>query len=166
MTTTKTTTTKKTAEKVTATATKQANEALKTAEKNAEAFTQAGEKAFKEGFERATETATRFSTHGKENMDALVESMTVAAKGVEEINTQFAAYAKESVEGSVETAKNLASAKRVQDLIEIQSDFAKSAMDRYVSEIAKTSDLMTAVVKDAWAPLNTRASKAVEDLQA
>ena len=39
-------------------------------------------------------------------------------------------------------------------------------MDRYVSEMTKTTDLLTGLVKNAWRPLNDRAAKAMEQAQA
>ncbi|MBA4800766.1 MULTISPECIES: phasin family protein [Euryhalocaulis] len=155
MATTKTTTAKKTAEKAT-----------ETAERNAEAFAEAGQQAFREGIERTTATIGDFSAYGKENMDAMIESLTITTKGVEDLNTSAAAYAKDSVEGSVEAAKSMASAKSVQEVIEIQSEYAKSSMDRYVSEMTKTTDLLTGLVKNAWRPLNDRAAKTMEQVQA
>lgn len=160
------TTTKKTAEKATDTATKQTKQAMETAEQNAEAFTQASQEAFREGFERTSASLSDATTYGKENLDAVIESFTVATKGVEGFNTSAASYAKDSVEGGVEAAKSIASAKSVQEVIEIQSEYAKTSMDRYMSEMTKTTDLLSGMFKNAWRPLNDRASKAVEQVQA
>jgi len=48
------------------------------------------------------------------------------------------------------------SSKSVQEAIERQSDYARTAFDGYIAEMNKISDLMTGMTRDAMKPLNER----------
>ena len=63
-------------------------------------------------------------------------------------------------------ACSLAGAKSVQEVIELQTTYAKSALDAYIAEVSKMSDIVSSSVKDAVKPLNERVTAAVERLQA
>ena len=62
----------------------------------------------------------------------------------------------------VSATKAFASAKSVQEIFEIQSEFTKTAMDNYLAELNKTTDLFSDMFKDTLKPLNERVSAAVE----
>jgi phasin family protein len=137
----------------------------KTADATFESFT-AGNQAMKEGFEKAVSAFGDFNSFSKENVEAVVESFTTAGKGIEAINANVASYTKAQMEGGVAAAKKLASVKSVQELFEVQTDYAKSAMDAYIGEMNKAADLYAKAVKDAVKPLNKRVSATVELFQA
>jgi phasin family protein len=54
----------------------------------------------------------------------------------------------------------------VQDVIELQTAFAKSAFETYLAEVGKMSETVSASVKESVAPLNERVTALVERLQA
>ena len=62
--------------------------------------------------------------------------------------------------------KSLAGAKSVQEAMELQTTFAKSAMEAYIAQMTKASEIVSASIKDSMKPLNERASAAVEKFQA
>ncbi len=131
-----------------------------------EAFASASNQAMKDGVERAVSAFGDFNTYSKENVEALVESMTTAGKSVEQLNAHVVAFTKQSMEDTVSNAKRVAGAKSVQEVIEVQTDFAKSALDNYLGEINKITDLMAGSVKSAMKPINARVTATVEMLQA
>lgn len=136
------------------------------ATKTIESAATAGEKVFKDGFEKAVASMGDLGAFSKDNVEALVASVTTASKGAEKINTHVADYTKKAVEDSVAAAKKFAGAKSVQDVIELQSAFAKSSLDAYVGELNTLADLYTTSMKDAMKPLNDRVNAAVELFQA
>lgn len=127
-----------------------------------ETMTSASNEAIKEGFEKTLSAVNDASSFHKETIDAIIESATVAGKGVETVNANAVSYAKTAMEEGVAVAKAVSSAKSVQEIFEIQSDYAKSTMDTYLSELNKTSELMSDMVKNTFKPLNDRVSAAVE----
>ena len=131
-----------------------------------ESMTTASNEALKEGFEKTLKSVTEASNFHKETVDAMIASATVAGKGFETANTNAVTYAKSFMEDSVTATKAFASAKSVQEIFEIQSQFTKTAMDNYLAELNKTTDLFSDVFKDTLKPLNARVSAAVELAQA
>ena len=127
-----------------------------------ESMTASSNEALKEGFEKTLKSVTEASNFQKETIDALIASATVAGKGFETANANAVTYAKSAAEDGVAVGKKLASAKSVQEVFEIQSDYTKSAMDNYLAEINKTSDLFSDLFKNSVKPLNDRVAAAME----
>ena len=139
--------------------------ATETVKKTVEQATAAGNQAFKEGVDKSINALTEMNTLGKKNIEAAVESVTAATRGAEALSAQALAYSKKSWEEGVSAAQALASAKSVQEVIELQTAFAKSAMEAYLSEVTKMTDTMSASVKDSFKPINERATAIVERVQ-
>lgn len=128
-------------------------------------FSSASNQALKDGFEKTAAAFGDMNAFSKDTVEALVASMSSAGKSAEKINARVASYAKQALEDSVEVAKKAATVKSVQELIEIQSDYAKASLDSYMGEVNKIADLYASSVKDAVKPLNERMTAAVELLQ-
>jgi phasin family protein len=133
-----------------------------TAKETFETVTAASNEAVKESFEKSINAMNEFSAFQKDTVDAMIASATTTSKSVEEMNTSALAFAKKSME---DAAKTMAGAKSVQELIEIHADYTKSTLDAYLSEVNKNTDLMSALVKDGFKPLNDRMAAAVEVMQ-
>ncbi len=102
-----------------------------------------------------------FAGMGRENFDALVRASTIAVTGYGSIAQQWAEFTKTTVEHGVETARAVFSTKNVKDALEIQSGFARSTFDRYMSEANKLSELSARTTSDAMAPLKQRVDEVV-----
>ncbi len=157
---------KETAAKTAAAAKKTAAKTKSAAEAGVYAFTEAGQTAMKESFERSAAAFGEISEYGKGNLDAVIASFTAATSGAEQINSNISAFAKKTVEESMEAAKSLASARSVQEAIELQADYAKTALDSYLAELTRTADLMASTMKESWKPLNDRTAIAMDQIQA
>lgn len=140
-----------------------------TAEKTqaqAEKIQAAGAKAFREGIDKSVAGLTELNVEGKKNLEALVASASAAQKGAEAISAQSVAFGKKTWEDGVAAAQSLTAARSVQELIELQTSWAKSATETYLSEVTKMTDVFTASVKDSFKPINERVTASVEKLQA
>jgi phasin family protein len=102
--------------------------------------------------------AAEFTAFGKGNMDAWVASTAATQKGVEAISARAVAYSKTALENHVAATKSLFASKSVQEVVEKQTEYARSAFDEYIAELNKMSDLMASFAKDALRPLNERVS--------
>lgn len=140
-----------------------AADALKT---TVEQFTTAGNQAFKDSVEKSLAALNEMNAHSKQNLEAVVASVTAATKGAEALGAQAIAYSKKSVEDHVAAAKNLTGAKSVQEVVELQTAWAKSALETYLAELNKASETVAASVKETLTPLNARVTAAVEKMQA
>ena len=138
-------------------------ETLKT---TVEQFTTAGNKAFKDGVEKSMAAFGEANTHSKKNLEAVVASMTAATKGAETLGAQAMAFSKKTVEDQVSAAKTLASAKSVQEVVELQTSFAKSALEAYMAQMNLMTETVAASVKDSLSPINERVTALVERVQA
>ena len=139
--------------------------AADTVKKTVEQATAAGNQAFKEGVDKSLTALTEANSLGKKNIEAAVESVTAATRGAEALSAQALAYSKKSWEDGVSAAQALASAKSVQEVIELQTAFAKTAMEAYLAEVTKATDTLSASVKDSFKPINERATAIVERVQ-
>jgi phasin family protein len=120
----------------------------------------------REGIDKSVASLTELNAHGKKNLDAMVESATVAQKGAEALSQQALGFAKTSWEDGVAAAKELSTARSVQEFFELQTTWAKKSMERYMSELAKTNEIVTTTVKDSLKPINERVTASVETFQA
>jgi phasin family protein len=140
--------------------------------KSAEAINEGIETAFKTGtealkasFEKAVKNYDQFLGYGKETVEAYAKSANAAGKGAETLHNEIYAYSKQSIEDSIAAAKALLGSKSVHEAFELQTDFAKTAFDSYVSELTKLSELVMSTTKEAFEPLQGRVAAWVEVVQ-
>ena len=132
----------------------------------AETVQAAGVKAVREGMEKTTASLTELAAQSKSNLDALTASATAAQKGAEALSAPALSYGKTSWEHSVAAVQSMAQARSIQELIELQTNFAKSAMETHLSEVTKMTETLTGSVKDSFKPINERVTATVEKFQA
>ncbi len=131
-----------------------------------EQFTAASNQAFKDGIEKSLTALGEANAHSKKNLEAVVASVTAATKGAEALGAQAMAYSKKAMEDQVAAAKTLSGAKSVQEVVELQTAFAKNALEAYIAEMNKASETVAASVKDSFQPINERITAFVERFQA
>ena len=124
-----------------------------------------GAQTMSEGFEKAAKGFEQFVAFGKDNAEAWMKSANLTGKGIGTIHDEFFAFSRDLIEGSVTATKAVLASKNVQEAIEIQSDFVRSAFDTYVGQMAKFSDLAMNVAKEAVEPIQERATAFVEMAQ-
>ncbi len=126
----------------------------------------AAQSAMKDAMEKSLSAINEINTQGKRNVEAVVASLTAATHGAEALSSQAMAFTKKSVEGHVEQAKALSGARSIQEVIELQTTFAKSAFESYVAEVTRASETLSNTLKDSFRPLNERATALAETMQA
>lgn len=138
---------------------------IETIKTTVEKVTQASNKAFKEGVEKSLSALNEVNAMSKSNIEAVVESVTAATKGAETVGAQAMAFSKKSWEEAVEASKTLSGAKSVQEVVELQSKYAKTALEAYVAEMNTMTETLSASFKDTFKPINTRVTAVVEKFQ-
>ena len=126
----------------------------------------AGNKAFKDSLEKSVAAMAELNAHSKKNLEALIVSATAAAKGYETVGARYMAFSKKSIEDQIAAAKALAGAKSVQEAVELQTGFAKTAFETLVSEVNEITETMSSSVKESFSPINERVTAMVERMQA
>lgn len=100
---------------------------------------------------------------GKGNIEALVQSGTLAAKGTEELVKAFAALGSQSLDRATAVTQALAVAKGPAELMQLQTQLVREGADTWVNESRKLAEIFGTVVTSALEPLQARV-KAASDL--
>jgi len=129
-------------------------------------FATAGNQAFTDSVEKSIGALNEANAQGKRNLEATVASVTAATKGAEALGAQAIAYSKKAFEDQIAQAKALTSARSLQEVVELQTGFAKLAIESYIAEMNRASETVSSAVKDSMRPLNERAAAVVEQFQA
>ena len=121
--------------------------------------------SFKEGYEKFTEGLSSIADFHKESLNALMASAGAFSKGVEKLTAESASFSNAAFEDTAATAKAATAAKTLQEAIELNSDFMKSAVEKNLGQINKVADIWSATAKDAVEPLTARYTDLVEKIQ-
>jgi phasin family protein len=134
--------------------------------KTATDYLTASNQAFKDNIEKSIAAMTEMNVHSKKNIEAMIAAATAAAKGAETLGARAMAFSKKSMEDQVAAAKALASAKSIQEAVELQTGFAKTAFETIVAEVNEVSETVSTSVKETLTPINERVTAFVERIQA
>ena len=113
-----------------------------------------------DGVEKMTKGIESATAFGQENVEAVVESSKIAAKAVEGMTVEIAAYSKKSYEDGLAAMKTLSACKSPAEFVETQTALTKASVETFVGEAAKLQDMYAAAAKDFLAPLNARIAAA------
>lgn len=116
----------------------------------------------KAAVEKSSKLFEEASELTKGNVEALVASSRIVAKGVESIGQDAAEYGRKSFEDASAMFKKFAEVKSPTELFKLQSDFARSAFDSLVSESSKMSETMLKLAGEVAEPLTSRYAVAAE----
>jgi phasin family protein len=86
-------------------------------------------------------------------MDNGMKSAAVLAKGFQSVAAESADFAKKSFEDGTKAFEKIMAVKTLDKAFELQTEFAKSTYEAFVAQTNKMTELMTAVAKDAYKPL-------------
>ena len=95
---------------------------------------------------------------GKDNYEAVLKSYGQVNQGIQEIGTSLSDYAKQAFADANVTFEKLVGAKTLEHAVEIQSQYAKVAYDKWMAEMTKVGEMYATVARDAYKPVE----KAVE----
>ncbi|ODP37233.1 phasin family protein [Sphingomonas turrisvirgatae] len=135
-----------------------------TIEKTQAFFADFNEKA-KAQVEKNTALVGEATEFAKGNVEALVESGKIAAKGFETLGQDAADYGRRSFENATAVLKSMSAVKSPADFFKLQSDFVRSHFDSMVAETSKNTEAMIKLAGDAAQPLSSRFALAVEKVK-
>jgi len=124
--------------------------------------TERGEEAVK----RSRKAAEEFADLHRSNIDAFVEAGRIAVGGAQTIGQDIVAKSRDNMEQAANTVRSFAEAKNPTDLLQLQSDFARTAFDRFVEESSNLTESVVKLAGEAFQPISNRASANVEKLNA
>ncbi len=128
------------------------------------AFTDATDRA-KGAVEKGQKMFEDANEFGKGNLEALVESSKIAARGIEAMTQEAAAFAKKSFEEATAAAKTLSSVKSPTEMMKLQSDYIRSAFDAMVQQTSRNTESMLKLAGEIAQPLSNRVALAAEKVK-
>jgi phasin family protein len=115
-----------------------------------------------EAMKRSRKAAEEFADLYRGNLDAFVEAGRIASTGAQSIGQDFVAKSRDGLEQTASTVRSFAEAKTPTELLQLQSDFARSAFDRFVEESSSLTESIVKLAGEAFQPISSRASANVE----
>ena len=116
----------------------------------------------KAAVERSAKIVEELADLTRGNVEAIVASSKVAAKGVEALSQDAAEYSRKSFEEASAALKSFAEVKSATDFFKLQGDYARAAFDSAVAESARLSETMLKLAGDVAEPINSRYTVAAE----
>lgn len=153
--------------------TKMMNDVIETGKKFAEetkakletVYADLNEKA-KVSVEKSTKAIEEFSDIAKGNVEALVESGKIAAKGFETLGQEAVDYSKKSFEKATASFKSFSTVKTPTEFFQLQSQLFSSSFDEFTKEAAKSSEALIKLAGDVASPLTARVTVVTDKVKA
>jgi phasin family protein len=120
----------------------------------------------KAALEKSSKAVEELSDLAKGNVEALVESSKIAAKGLETLGQDAAEYGRSSFEKTSATLKSFASVKSPVEFFQLQSELMTSMFDTVASQSAKNSEAFLKLAGDIAQPLSNRAAIVSDKIKA
>jgi phasin family protein len=119
----------------------------------------------KAAVEKSSKIVEEMNELTKGNVEAIVESGKIAAKGAESLGQEAAEYSRKNFEKATATMKSFASVKSPTEFFQLQSEFFSSTFDSMASEASKNSEAMLKLAGDVVQPLSSRAAVVSEKVK-
>jgi hypothetical protein len=100
-----------------------------------------------------------FQKFGKEQLGTASSAAASVAKGLQTIAAEASDYSKKSIETNSAHFEKLLGAKSLDNAIQIQSEYAKSAYEGFVAQATKIGDLYASLAKEAFKPVESAVAK-------
>jgi len=90
-----------------------------------------------------------FQRVGKNGFDAAVSSFGEVNKGLQAIAAEVTDYSKKAFEDGTRAFEQLLRAKSFEQVIEVQSQYARMAYEAYIAELTKLGDMYAGLTRNA-----------------
>jgi hypothetical protein len=96
---------------------------------------------------------------GKAPFEAFTAATASSTKGLQAIAAETTDYSKKSFEKSRAHFEKLIGVKKIDEAIQLQSDFAKSAYEDFVAQATKIGEMYSSLAKEAFKPITVASSE-------
>lgn len=143
------------------------------AEKMGETTKNAAQAMFADAKERTEDAVAKsqklfadMADFNKGNIEALVESGRVAARGFEQMGREAAEEARKSFEATQAAVKTLAQVKSPTEFMRLQGEFARTAFDQAVAQASRNTESMLKLAGEIAQPISNRMALAADKMKA
>jgi phasin family protein len=98
------------------------------------------------------------------NLEAFFSAGTVAMKNVETLSEEMLAFNKKAMEDGVANAKKFMDCKTMQDVVELQTNLARTQLEAMLAQSTKFTDLALKMTGEIVEPMQSRLGETVEKL--
>ena len=97
--------------------------------------------------------------YGKQHIESVVASATTVQTGLQAIASAYGEYTKKSFEDTKSFVEKLSGVKSLDKAFEVQTDYAKSAYETFVTESQKIAGMYSDLAKQSFRPLEGLVAK-------
>lgn len=141
------------------------NDTIKDAAEKGQAYFAEFSAKAKAAAEKSAKAFEDINEFGKGNVEALVESGKIAAKGLETLGQDYADYARKQFEGTTAALKGFAAVKSPTEFFKLQADFVRGQFDSFVAESSKNTEAVLKLAGDVAKPISNRVALAAEKIK-
>jgi len=91
---------------------------------------------------------------GTNQFESFTTATASSTKGLQAIATEMMDYSKKSFEKSRAHFEKLMGVRKIEEAIQLQSDFAKSAYEDFVAQSTKIGEMYASLAGEAFKPIN------------
>lgn len=102
-----------------------------------------------------------FSVYSKGNVEAVVKASSIYARGMEDLSKTLMSMTQSQLEASVGAAKALLGCSSLRQMVDLQTDLARSHFDKVVADGSKLSEISLKVANETLEPIQARVNVAV-----
>ena len=96
----------------------------------------------------------------KENVDNTMKTMGTLSTGVQAIAVEMADYSKKAFEDSSAALEKMFGVKSFDKVIEVQTEYAKTAYEGFMAEASKIGEMYADLAKETYKPFEAIMGKA------
>ncbi|WP_260597619.1 phasin family protein [Sphingomonas endolithica] len=120
---------------------------------------------FADASAKGTKAIAEMNDFGKGNIEAIVESSKIAARGIEAMSQEAAEFSRRQIEGATAAFKSMSAVKSPTDFFKLQSDFVRSSLDQLVAQTSKNTEAMLKLAGEVAQPVSNRVAIAAEKVK-
>ena len=98
----------------------------------------------------------RLTAYSRGNVEALLQSGSAAASGVESLGRIWLELAQSMLQSGAVAAKSFGAARTMQEFVELQTDLARGTFDRLLADGLRAADISAKAANEAVVPLQAR----------
>lgn len=115
------------------------------------------------GMDTIMKSTEDFIAFGQSNVEAMIKASQIWTAGMQDLTKQVAAGAQSNFDETVNAFKALSGAKTLKDAIDLQTGFARTAIEKSLSESGKLTDASLKLAEQVLAPITARVTAAMDN---
>jgi phasin family protein len=119
----------------------------------------------KEAVEHSMKSVDEMTDMARGNVEAMLAASRAASTGIETIVAHVSEMSKKSFEEASAIAKSMTAAKTPNEMMQLQSDFAKAQYDSAVAEFSKLTEMMVKLSGEVMEPMQNRVAIATDKMK-